>query len=402
MILVDYILPFLVVLTVLVFVHELGHYLAARWCGVRVEVFSVGFGPEIFGRTDRAGTRWKFSAIPLGGYVKMLGDMDASSRPDPDYVRSGEGEGDQAEAAAGGLSPADLEQAFPSKSVGQRAFIVAAGPFANFLFAAVVLAVMFATVGHPWPRSIVGDVVEGSPAAAAGLQTGDVITTVDGTEVNRFEDLLVVVPAAGDPITAEEPRRSLSFADYERIVRGETVRPVTLEVTRDGEPRTVDITPAGRTFIGSDGRETAVYRIGVGRNLEPYPIVDAAVEGVVETVRLSWLTLAFLGELITSGDGAEDLGGPIRIAQISGETAQAGALNLLWFMGFLSINLGLINLLPIPVLDGGHLLFYGAEALRGRPLGPRVQEYGFRIGLALVLTLIVFATWNDLVNLQVF
>ena len=292
--------------------------------------------------------------------------------------------------------------AFPSKSVGQRAFIVAAGPLANFLFAAVVLAILFATAGHPLPRAIVGQVVEGSPAAEAGLQTGDLITAIDGTAVSRFQDLLVAVPAAGEPIAAEEPRRSLSFADYQRIVRGETVRPVTLDVSRDGQAWTVDVTPAGRTFIGSGGREAATYRIGVARNMEPYGVVDAAVEGVYETVRLSWLTLAFLGNLITSGDGAEDLGGPIRIAQLSGDSAQGGALNLLWFIGILSINLGLINLLPIPVLDGGHRLFYAAEALRGRPLGPRVQEYGFRIGLALVLTLIVFATWNDLVNLQVF
>ena len=400
MILVEYILPFLLVLTVLVFVHELGHYLAARWCGVRVEVFSVGFGPELFGRTDRAGTRWKFSAIPLGGYVKMLGDMDASSRPDPDYAQNAAPDGTA--APADGASPIDLEHAFPSKSVGQRAFIVAAGPLANFLFAAVVLAILFATAGHPLPRSIVGQVVEDSPAAEAGLQTGDVITAIDGTAVSRFQDLLVAVPAAGEPIAAEEPRRSLSFADYQRIVRGETVRPVTLDVSRDGRAWTVDVTPAGRTFIGSSGQETAVYRIGVGVNMEPYGVVDAAVEGAYETVRLSWLTLAFLGNLITSGDGAEDLGGPIRIAQLSGDSAQGGALNLLWFIGILSINLGLINLLPIPVLDGGHLLFYAAEALRGRPLGPRIQEYGFRIGLALVLTLIVFATWNDLVNLQVF
>ncbi|MCA8907968.1 MAG: RIP metalloprotease RseP [Rhodospirillaceae bacterium] len=384
----DYILPFIVVLSVLVFVHELGHYLAARMCRVRVEVFSIGFGPELFGFNDRAGTRWKISAMPLGGYVKMLGDMDASSRPDkdaallPDEIRAG---------------------AFPYKSVPQRAWIVAAGPLANFAFAAVVLAVLLASDGHPFPRSVVGNVVDGFPAAASGLQEGDLVTAVDGTPVERFMEIPDLVQAAmGARYQPREGQQILNYEDYRNLVHSVGLPPITLTIERDGESQDLTIVPMGRTVVDSTGTEFPVFRLGFIADTGPYGVLDSIWLGVSETVWLTAATFDSVGEIISGDRGSEELGGPIRIAQMSGDVAQLGIVALLWFMALLSVNLGLINLLPIPILDGGHLLFLGAEAALGRPLSDRLQEYGFRIGLALVLTLMVFATWNDLVNLQVF
>lgn len=384
----DYILPFIVVLSVLVFVHELGHYLAARMCRVRVEVFSIGFGPELFGFNDRAGTRWKISAIPLGGYVKMLGDMDASSRPDRDAARL----------------PDDVwASAFPNKSVAARAWIVAAGPLANFAFAAVVLAVLLASDGHPFPRAEVGSVVDGFPAAASGLQDGDLVTAVDGTPVDRFMEIPDLVQAAMGPrYQPRDDRQILAYEDYTNLVHGVGLPPIVLTVERDGETRDIAIVPVGRSVIDSTGREFPVFRMGFIADTGPYGVLRSMWLGLSETAWLTAATFDSVGEIIAGDRGSEELGGPIRIAQMSGDVAQLGVVALLWFMALLSVNLGLINLLPIPILDGGHLLFLGAEAALGRPLSDRLQEYGFRIGLALVLTLMVFATWNDLANLQVF
>jgi regulator of sigma E protease len=360
---IDYLVPFLIVLTVLVFVHELGHYLVARRCGVRIEVFSIGFGPELFGFTDKAETRWKFSAVPLGGYVKMFGDADAASTPDTERQSQ--------------MSASERAVAFPQKTVGQRAAIVAAGPFANFLFAIVVLWGLFATIGHPFPPPEVGDVVEGSPAQEAGFAPGDTILQAEGRSIMRFAEIAAVV------------HRS----------EGE---PVTFTVLRDGERLTLTATPEPFTVETADGEEVTIHRVGImATGGEPYGVMRSAGLAFVETGNLVWMTVTAVGEMIVGDRGTEDLGGPIRIAQISGDVAQVGVVALIWFMALLSINLGLINLFPIPMLDGGHLLFYAFEAVRGRPLGQRAQEYGFRIGLALVLTLMVFATWNDLVQLQV-
>ena len=359
----DYILPFLLVLTVLVFVHELGHYLVARRCGVRVEVFSIGFGPELFGTTDRSGTRWKFSAIPLGGYVKMFGDADAASTPD--HERQGT------------MSTDERAVAFPHKTVGQRAAIVVAGPLANFLFAIVVLWGLFVFYGHPFPPAAVGSVMESSPAEAAGFQ-------------------------AGDRIVEANDRRLLGFNEIIAVVRMSDGAPISFVVSREGERLELVATPAPLVFQTADGQEVTVLGIGIS---PPAPASYGPIESVwlavTETGNLVWLTINAVGEMIVGDRGTEDLGGPIRIAQVSGDVAQIGVVAVFWFMALLSINLGLINLFPIPMLDGGHLLFYGVEAVRGRPLGQRAQEYGFRIGLALVLTLMIFATWNDLVQLQV-
>ena len=360
-----YIVPFLIILTVLVFVHEFGHFLIARWNGVRVEVFSIGFGPEVFGWWDRAGTRWKFSTIPLGGYVKMFGDSDASSGlPVPGLAR---------------LAPAEREVSFHYKRLGQRVAIVAAGPAANFLFAVVVLAILFTTYGQPFTPAEVGQVQPGSAAEQGGIQPGDVIRSLDGSTVHRFEDV-------------------------QQIVRLNPGVPMSIVVSRDGQEQTLRVTPSQTELTDRFGNHYQIGLLGIARSGMEYVKRDPAtaiIQAGAETWNLSVSTLKAIWQIIIGTRATDELGGPLRIAQMSGEVAQGGVVAVLWFMAVLSINLGLINLFPVPVLDGGHLLFYAAEALRGKPLGQRAQEYGFRIGLALVLTLMVFATWNDLVHLRI-
>jgi regulator of sigma E protease len=360
-----YIVPFLVILTVLVFVHEFGHYLIARWNGVRVEVFSIGFGPEVFGWWDRAGTRWKFSTIPLGGYVKMFGDSDASSGlPVPGLAR---------------LAPAERDVSFHYKRLGQRAAIVAAGPAANFLFAIIVLAILFMTYGQPFTPAEVGQVQPGSAAEQSGIQPGDVIVNIDGHTVQRFEDV-------------------------QQVVRLNPGVAMSVVVRRDGQEQTLHVTPSRTELTDRFGNHYQIGLLGIARSGMEYVKRDPAtaiMQAGAETWDLSVSTMKALWQIIIGTRATDELGGPLRIAQMSGEVAQGGIVAVLWFMAVLSINLGLINLFPVPVLDGGHLLFYAAEAVRGKPLGQRAQEYGFRIGLAMVLTLMIFATWNDLVHLRI-
>lgn len=358
----DYLIPFLVVLTVLVFVHEWGHYAIARRNGVKVEVFSIGFGPEIFGFNDKSGTRWKFSLIPLGGYVKMFGDADVVSRPD---------------GSTRTMSAEERAVSFHHKSIAQRAAIVLAGPMANFVFAIIALTFLFMAAGHPFPPPVVGAVQPDSAADIAGIEAGDRVVRFDGQSVHRFADLSSLV----------QRTEGLEAA-------------VVLRRPGDGTV-SVTVTPQPAIVTLANGEEQEIYRLGVSASTEPVGPLQAATGAVTETVALSWLTLSAIGEMIVGARGTEELGGPIRIAQISGDVAQFGIIALIWLMAILSINLGLINLMPVPMLDGGHLMFYAVEAIRGRPLGERAQEYGFRIGLALVLTLMVFATWNDLVQLEV-
>ena len=353
----DYAVPFLVVLTVLIFVHELGHYAVARRNGVRIEVFSIGFGPELFGRTDRHGTRWKISALPFGGYVRMFGE--------------GDGYGDKTPAAV--LTPEEQAVSFSHKRLGQRAAIVAAGPIANYLFAIVALTFLLAVAGNPMPLAAVGSVVSGSAAERAGLRTGDRIAAIDGTEVMWFEDL-------------------------RRIVSTSPGRELTLDVDRGGQRLVVKAVPEAENSIGRIGVTPDSAQVAHQR----YNPFTATVMAVERTALLSWRILVYLGEVVGGSRGTEELGGPLRIAQMSGEMAQGGWANLLFFMAALSINLGLINLFPIPLLDGGHLAYFAAEAVRGRPLTAKVRDYGFRVGMVLVLLLLVFATWNDLTHLKVF
>jgi regulator of sigma E protease len=354
----DYTIPFLVVLTVLVFFHELGHYLVARYNGVRVEVFSVGFGPELFGRTDKSGTRWKFSAVPLGGYVKMFGENPSDVEQAP-------------------MTPEDESGAFHKKSIGQRSAIVFAGPAANFLLAIVIFALLFVFVGQPFTSPEIGKVHPDSAAERAGLETGDIFVEIDGREIERFEDVQqIVVLNIGEALS--------------------------ITVNRDSSDVTLIAKP---DIIERKDRSGNVHRIGIlgvsskGRDYIQHDPLTAIWRSVVETGYLTVGTLKAVGQVVSGQRDTKELGGPIKIAQISHDFAQVSPDSLLWLIALLSINLGLLNLFPIPMLDGGHLLFYAFETVMGRPLGERAQEIGLRIGLALVISLMVFVTVNDLINL---
>ena len=364
----NYVVPFLVVLTMLVFVHEMGHYLAARKCGIRVEVFSVGFGRELFGWTDRVGTRWKLCVIPFGGYVKMFGEMQ-TYRDVPVDTPSDEPE------------PEKASDAFDSKSLGQRALVVAAGPFANFFFAIVILTAMFMTIGQPFTPADIGKVLPNTAAERAGLKPGDVIVGIDGTRVERFEQVIRTVQLhPGTPIVFAVERDDKEIALT-------AIPDVLDQMDRFGNPQRI-----GRLGISRSGSDMKLIR---------HDPVTAVWRATTETYVLTRSIFSAIGQIINGTRTTKELGGPIRIAQMSGDVWQAGLISVLMFATVLSINLGLINLFPVPMLDGGHLLFYGIEALRGRPLGLRAQECGLRIGLSMVLALMVFATWNDLVHLQV-
>ena len=362
----NWILPFLVLLTILVFVHEMGHYLVARRCGVRIEVFSIGFGPEICGWNDRHGTRWRFSAIPIGGYVKMFGEQPGGS-------------GRDGEAPA--LSAAELAVSFSTKTLGQRAAIVFAGPFANFVFAIIVLAGMFMAVGQPFTPADISEVMPGSAAERAGLEPGDVFVSINGTKIERFEQVV-------------------------RIVQLAPGQPLEITVLRNGREITLDAVAGIHEQEDRFGNTQTIGRLGVRRSggdriLVRHDPATAVWRASVETVVLSRRILEFVWQMIAGTRTAKDLGGPIRIAQISADVWQLGIESMIMFAFMLSINLGLLNLFPVPMLDGGHLLFYLFEAIRGKPLGERAQEYGFRIGIVMVLGLMVFATWNDLQYLNV-
>lgn len=364
----NYVVPFLVVLTVLVFVHEMGHYLVARYCGVTIEVFSIGFGREIFGWNDKVGTRWKFGLFPVGGYVKMLGEVAGA---DPDE--------DPSEAVQSSESDSG---SFHTKSLGQRAAVVFAGPFANFFFAVVLLSGMFVFIGQPYTPADITNVLPGSAAERAGLKPGDVIKNINGTEIDRFEQVVRIVQLT--------PGGALSIV-----------------VDRDGRSVSLSAVSDAHEMTDRFGNTRKVGRLGVSRPggdmqmIRHNPAV-AVWHAIGETATMTGNILDALWQIIIGTRSTEELGGPIRIAQMSGDMWASGLPNLLMFAAILSINLGLINLFPVPMLDGGHLLFYIFEAIRGKPLGERAQDYGFRIGVAMVLALMVFATWNDLVQLRVF
>lgn len=363
--LTDFILPFLVVLSVIIFVHELGHYWVARACGVRIDTFSIGFGRELLGWTNRNGTRWRVAAIPLGGYVKFFGDAGAASTPDE---------------ALDGLRPEERAVCFHYKPLWQRAAIVAAGPGINFVFAILVFAALFTTVGQPRTDPIVTNVMPDMPAAAAGILPGDRIVSADGAAIARFQELRNHV-----------------------ALRAET--PIDLVVERDGRMLELTVTPRRTTVDTGAGGEAEMGVIGIqaeGIELVRHDPLHALWLGTVETWLVAENSLTYVWRIVSGRESGDQLSGPIGIAKISGDVAQVGVLAVISLMATLSVAIGLINLFPVPMLDGGHLLFYAVEAVRGRPLGERAQEYGFRIGLALILCLFVFATWNDLNRLQVF
>jgi regulator of sigma E protease len=364
---IGYIIPFLFVLTIVVFFHELGHFLVARWCGVKVLTFSLGFGPELAGFNDRHGTRWKISAIPLGGYVKFFGDDSEASTPSNETLA--------------GMTADERAGSFHHKKVGPRAAIVAAGPIANFLLAIVIFTCLFTFFGKPSTTARVDKVEAGSAADKAGFQAGDVVTSIDGKTIGSFSDMQRIVGTrAGE---------QLSFT----IKRGDS----TLQLQG---------TPQLREVKDSFGNVHRLGVLGITRATNPGDAVTERVDpatalwlGVKETWFVVERTLAYIGGVFTGREAADQVGGPIRIAQISGQVATIGVGALVHLAAVLSISIGLLNLFPVPLLDGGHLLFYAVEAARGRPLSERAQEMGFRIGLGLVLMLMVFATYNDILHL---
>ena len=361
----NYIVVFLIVLTILVFVHEYGHYWVAKRNGVRVEAFSVGFGPEIWGRNDASGTRWKICVIPLGGYVKMFGEGGDVSE-----------DGEKSE-----LSDAEKAVSFYYKTVSQRAAIVAAGPIVNFIFAIFAFAILAGAVGNAVPLAAVGKVFKDSAAEIAGFKSGDRFISINEEEINLFSDLRRIV--------TESPDTALSF-----------------QIDRAGKEITLSATPKLTVKKNAEGEEVEIGLLGVEWSPEfvSYERQNPAMAlwvGVQRTYMVTTNILSYIGDMFSGRRGTDELGGPLRIAQISGQMAEQGIGAVILLMAMLSVNLGLINLFPIPMLDGGHLAFYLIEALLGRPLGAKAQEYGFRFGLILVLMLVVFVTWNDLVHLEV-
>ncbi len=364
---VGYLVPFLFVLSLVVFFHELGHFLVGRLCGVRILVFSIGFGPEIAGFNDRHGTRWKISAIPLGGYVKFFGDENAASVPD----------GTRLEA----MSPADRAQSFFFQPVPKRAAIVAAGPIANFILAIVIFAGIFMVYGKQTMSSRVDAVQADSAAAAAGFQPGDVVVAINGQAIDNFSDM-------------------------QRIVSESAGETLDIKVERKGAELVLQAKPALKEVKDNFGNVHRIGILGISRSMaaedlkyQPVSPPRAVVMGAQETWFVIDRTLSYIGGVIVGREAADQLGGPIRIAQISGQVATIGFVALIHLAAVLSVSIGLLNLFPIPLLDGGHLLFYSIEAMRGRPLSERAQEFGFRIGLAIVVMLMIFATFNDIVHL---
>ncbi|MDJ0512640.1 MAG: RIP metalloprotease RseP [Methyloceanibacter sp.] len=362
-----YLIPFLFILTIVVFVHEMGHFLVARWCGVGVKAFSIGFGPEIFGFNDRHGTRWRFAWIPLGGYVKFIDDENAASA---------------GQKSLESMPEADRAKTFQGKSLGQRAAIVAAGPIANFIFAILIFTAVFSIFGERITAPRVDGINPGSAAERAGFKPGDLITNIDGTSISNFSEMQRIV--------ATSPDRELRFV-----------------VDRDGSAIDLTATPERKEITDRFGNTFKIGLLGIQRSaspddwtLERHDPATAFVMGVKECYFVVSRSLGYLYDVIKGREDADQLGGPLRIAQVSGQVATAGFLALLNLAAIISVSIGLINLFPIPMLDGGHLLFYAIEAVRGKPLSESTQEIGFRIGLALVLMLMIFATWNDLIHLK--
>ena len=360
-----YVIPFIVALTIIVFIHELGHFLVARWCGVKVEVFSIGFGSEIFGWKDRLGTHWKVCWLPFGGYVKFEGDANAASLQatpaDP-----------AAQRAAGN---------FHGKAVWQRALVVVAGPLANFLLAIAIFTVVFAVIGLPMNEARVERVLPGTAAEKAGIKSGDLFTAVDGQKIETFSDLQGIIWVRG----------------------GETL---TVTVNRGGEILNLQLVPDIKEDDDGFGGTIKHGLLGVQRandvaasKLQRLPLPTAFVKGIEETWHIIAVTCKYISKLVAGTESSKQIGGAISIAKGAGDAASAGFPNFGYFIALLSVSVGLINLFPIPMLDGGHLVYYAIEAVLGKPLGPKAQEWGFRVGLSLVAMLMAFGFWNDLTRI---
>ena len=365
--LLGYLVPFLFVLTIVVFFHELGHFLVARWAGVKVLTFSLGFGPELAGFTDRHGTRWRLAAVPLGGYVRFFGDEDAASTPDHEKLAQ--------------MGAKERRESFFWQPVAWRAAIVAAGPIANFLLAIVIFAFVFMAFGKQVTLPRADQVSPASAAERAGFKPGDLVLSIDGEPVE-------------------------SFSDMQRIVGAQAGHTLIFRVQRGDQELTLAATPELKEVKDAFGNLHRTGLLGISRpitagdvTVRRYGPVEAVGMGAQETWFIVTRTFDYLSGLISGRESADQIGGPIRIAQVSGQVATFGIGALLSLAAVLSVSIGILNLFPIPLLDGGHLLFYAFEAVRGRPLSARTQDIGFRIGLAIVLMLMIFATWNDVLRI---
>lgn len=353
------VLAFVLVIGPLVFIHELGHYLVGRWCGVHAEVFSIGFGKELHGWTDKRGTRWKLSWLPLGGYVRFAGDMSPASQPSPEWMA---------------LPETERNRTFQAKPVWMRTLIVAAGPAINFLFALIILAGFALAYGKSETPPVAERVLPGSAAAFAGFVDGDRVIKIDGRGIETFDEIARIVKY--------RPEEELSV----EIDRGGSIRHLTVKTGVQLE----------RDRFGNS------YKLGLlgieNRNpvIVPVRLWEAPGVAVERTGAILRIMVDTLGQVLTGRRSAKELGGPLKIAQVSGEQVPRGLEDFIFFVALISINLGFINLLPVPMLDGGHLLFYALEAIRRKPVGPVAQEWAFRAGLLVLLSLMVFVTFNDL------
>jgi regulator of sigma E protease len=362
--LAGYILPFLFVLSLVIFFHELGHFLIGRWCGVKVETFSLGFGPELFGFDDRYETHWRIAAVPLGGYVKFHGDANGTSMP--------------SEAAMEAMSPQERAVSFSTQEVWKRAAIVAAGPAANFILAFVIYASVFYLHGRAILPPVLDTVAADSVAGAAGFQPGDLIVAIDGARVESFEDM-------------------------QRIVQGASGMPLSFAVGRAGKSVEIVATPRRRDLVTPFGT-VRVGVLGVQPNpanwhVQPYGLLHSAKLAGSETWYIMSRTGNYLKGLAAGEESTDQLSGPIRIAELSRAMARIGIAALLTLAALVSISVGMLNLLPIPLLDGGHLVYYAVEATRGKAMNRRAQQFGFDIGLALLTCLMFFTTYNDILRL---
>ena len=353
------VLAFLLAIPPLVFLHELGHYLVGRWCGVKADAFSIGFGPELFGFVDQRGTRWRIALLPLGGYVRFAGDMGPASEPSAEWLS---------------LPPAERNRTFPAKAVWQRALIVFAGPAMNFLVAFLILAAFGVIYGEAVMQPVIGSVEPRSAAAAAGLRPGDRILAIAGTPVGSMNDV----------------------ADYTRINAGNAT---TVTIDRDGRTAQIGVRIGSVAEADRFGNVSHIGQLGVGPRsiaVQPVGLLQAPGYAWRQTGRILTLTIEGLEQIVSGRRSITELGGPLRTAKVAGEQLSMGIAPFVFLIALVSINLGLVNLLPVPMLDGGHLLFYAVEAARRRPVTPAVQEWAFRGGLAAILLLMLVVSFNDL------
>ncbi len=351
---------FIAIISLIVFIHEFGHFIVARWCGVKIEEFAIGFGKKIFGFRDKKGTQWKFCILPFGGYVKMYGDKNGASIPDLELVKK--------------MSPHERKISFLGKNVYQRIAIVSAGPIANFILAIFIFNFLFKVNGISQIEPLVSEVVENSASFEAGIKKGDRILAIDNKEIEDFQEIRNTV------VTGLE--EDLNF-----------------KILRDNKELDIKISPkiiSQKDMFGDDIKMRSIGLIAENVIKKELSLIESFVEANKETLNISKSIFKTLGQLITGQRSVKELGGPVKIAKYSGKTVDMGLVVVAWFMAMISINLGVMNLLPIPVLDGGHLFYYFIEAIKGKPLSQKMQTYGYNFGLAIVLSLMVFTTLNDI------